>query len=99
MLCFIHGVSQASFFLVRIESVVGVGAINEPEIEFESPNNAVPLCAESLQPESEILGMVCVLRMFKAKHPQGQKPSYSFCSGAVKETGRIDQNNLCWEAW
>lgn len=58
------------------------------------------LCVlKSLRPESEILGMVCVLRMFKAKHPQGQKHSYSYGGGVVKEIGRTNQNNLCRETW
>lgn len=107
MLCFIHGASQASIFLVRIELVGrwwGVGkATNEPEVKFESHTNTAPLCAESLRPESGILGTVCALRTFKAKHPQGQKHSYSYCGGgAVQETGRITQDDPCWgarEAW
>lgn len=57
------------------------GATNEPEVKFESHTNTAPLCAESLRPESGILGTVCALRTFKAKHPQGQKHSYSYCGG------------------
>lgn len=55
------------------KSVVGVETINEPEIRLDCHNKTIPLCAESLQPESEILGKVCVLRIFRAKHPQRKK--------------------------
>lgn len=52
---------------------VGLGTINEPEIKFECHNKTIPLCAERLHPNYEIPGEVCVLRLFKAKHPQRQK--------------------------
>ena len=46
----------------------GGGTINEPEIKFECHNKTIPLCTKSPQPESEMLGKVCVQKMFKAKH-------------------------------
>lgn len=53
--------------------MVGAGVISEPEIKFECHNKIIPLCAESLQPESEILGKDCVLRIFKAKALQRER--------------------------
>lgn len=73
------------------------GTINEPEIKFECCNKTVPLCVESLQPEFEALGKVCVLRIFKVKHPQRKKNGYSYCIGVMKDVGQVNQNNLCWE--
>lgn len=55
------------------KSVVGVRTINEPEIKFDCHNKTVPLCAESLQPESEIRGKVCVLRFFRGSIHRGKK--------------------------
>lgn len=66
MSCLIHGVSQAGFFIAKISG--GGGTINEPEIKFECHNKTIPLCTKSPQPESEMLGKVCVQKMFKAKH-------------------------------
>ena len=70
MSCLIHGVSQAGFFIVKISGGGGGrgGTINEPEIKFECHNKTIPLCTKSPQPESEMLGKVCVQKMFKAKH-------------------------------
>lgn len=80
---------------------MGAGVINEPEIKFECHNKTIALCAESLQPESEILGKDCVLRIFKAKALQRErgkkKIQLSYCVGVVKEVGQRNQNNLCWE--
>lgn len=52
MLCFIHGVSLAGFFTVKI----GGGnrflhCKNKPEITFEYHNKTIPLCAKILYPE------------------------------------------------